>query len=315
LLIVDILQAMERFEDQLATEEETARSLRYFDFNPHKRLKGYSDKLEKQYLRLTSAADPAQVRSLYVLPKALQHVLTRYVANPDDYEPVCEQFKSIRQDLTVQGINNRFAAHVYECHARIALECGDLGEFNQCLSRILGFQTHNRLLRARSEARLLRPAAFAPLVAAPAPRAAGAHAPVSGKGGRNKGRDRGSIFGCSPALAAPVFVEVAGPDALVPVSLDEFTGYAAIYSLVHSNKLEVVSTLRGIDWGELGKISRQGPAKTTHFALQILQASRQGNQSRFMKLYRRAPGNSGWVGAYSGAVGCLRIISVCCAVL
>lgn len=31
----------------------------------------------------------------------------------------------------MQSISNRFAAHVYETHARIALESGDLPEYNQ----------------------------------------------------------------------------------------------------------------------------------------------------------------------------------------
>ena len=115
-----------RYQDKLASDTEAITAQRYFDINPCNNIKGVSNKLEKQYLRLTSAPNPSQIRPLQVLKKALEHVLTMHVSDPDDYAPVCEQFKSIRQDLKVQGINNRFAAHVYETHARIALQCGDL---------------------------------------------------------------------------------------------------------------------------------------------------------------------------------------------
>lgn len=96
---------------------------------------GTSQKLEKPYLRLTSAPDPASVRPLPVLRKTLDLLLTKWKENAA-YTYICDQFKSLRQDLTVQRIKNDFTVRVYEMHARIALEKGDLGEYNQCASQL-----------------------------------------------------------------------------------------------------------------------------------------------------------------------------------
>ncbi|KAG8078418.1 hypothetical protein GUJ93_ZPchr0007g5668 [Zizania palustris] len=95
-------------------------------------VKGTCQEIEKRYLRLTSAPDPATVRPEDVLQKALHMVET----SQKNYLYKCDQLKSIRQDLTVQRIQNELTVKVYETHARLALQAGDLPEFNQCQSQL-----------------------------------------------------------------------------------------------------------------------------------------------------------------------------------
>jgi hypothetical protein len=95
------------------------------------RLIGENRKLEKVYLRLTDFPRKEDVRPLEVLVKSLMHIKNRYLKD-EDFEWANDQLKSVRQDLTVQSIRNRFVLDVYETHARILLEHGDLNEFNQC---------------------------------------------------------------------------------------------------------------------------------------------------------------------------------------
>jgi hypothetical protein len=78
---------------------------------------GTSTKLEKQYLRLTSvsplrlffnsvftsfkAPDPTTVRPLHILKQTLGLLKEKW-KNEQNYTYICDQFKSMRQDLTVR---------------------------------------------------------------------------------------------------------------------------------------------------------------------------------------------------------------------
>ncbi|OAL03393.1 hypothetical protein IQ06DRAFT_344651 [Phaeosphaeriaceae sp. SRC1lsM3a] len=96
---------------------------------------GTNNSLEKSYFRLTAPPKPETVRPLHVLEKTLSMLRQKWKAEKN-YNYICNQFKSLRQDLTVQHIKNAFTVKVYEIHARISLEKGDLGEYNQCQTQL-----------------------------------------------------------------------------------------------------------------------------------------------------------------------------------
>lgn len=103
---------------------------------------GRCQDLEKKYFRLTSAPNPDTVRPLHVLEKTLDHLKKKW-RREKKYPYICDQFKSLRQDLTVQRIKTSFTVDAYEIHARIALEEGDLSEYNQCQTQLRALYAQN----------------------------------------------------------------------------------------------------------------------------------------------------------------------------
>ncbi|KAF8557796.1 hypothetical protein OG21DRAFT_1482033 [Imleria badia] len=92
---------------------------------------GTNAELFKDYLRLTSEPRPEMIRPYPVLQQTLIELKKRW-REKVSYDWICNQFKSLRQDLTVQRIKNEFTVQVYEIHARMALESADMVEYNQC---------------------------------------------------------------------------------------------------------------------------------------------------------------------------------------
>jgi hypothetical protein len=86
---------------------------------------------------LTTLPDPSQIRPEHILKKSLQMLKQKWKNKAADYNYISEQFRSIRQDMTIQNIQNDFTVKVYEIHARIALECYDINQFNQCQTQLI----------------------------------------------------------------------------------------------------------------------------------------------------------------------------------
>jgi hypothetical protein len=117
---------------------------------------GTSKKLEKNYFRLTTFPKEKDVRPLPILQKSLEHIKNRYIKE-EDFEWANDQLKAVRQDMTVQGIRADFVLDVYETHARILLEHGDLNEFNQCQSMIRSLTIQGGNLLKEDDEKVVEP--------------------------------------------------------------------------------------------------------------------------------------------------------------
>lgn len=103
------------------------------------KVKGTCQTLEKEYLRLTAPPKAELVRPQPILKRHLENLKEERERVGDgrrDYQWFCSQLKAVRQDCTVQHLQNVFVVDVYETHARIALEEGDLNEYNQCQTQL-----------------------------------------------------------------------------------------------------------------------------------------------------------------------------------
>ena len=99
-------------------------------------VKGTCQTLEKEYLRLTAPPRAELVRPQPILERHLANIKADRAAGRHEYLWFCSQLKAIRQDCTVQRIQNAFTVDVYETHARIALEEDDWNEYNQSQTQL-----------------------------------------------------------------------------------------------------------------------------------------------------------------------------------
>ena len=76
------------------------------------------------------------VRPENILLLQVKNIKAKYKSESVEYIWVCSQLKAVRQDMMIQHIENAFTVDTYETHARIALENGDLNEFNQCQTQL-----------------------------------------------------------------------------------------------------------------------------------------------------------------------------------
>jgi hypothetical protein len=217
-------------------------------------LVGTSQELEKPYLRLTTYPKPENVRPLEVLIKALSHIKSKYYQE-EDFEWANEQLKSVRQDLTVQRIRNKFVLDVYETHARILLEHGDLAEFNQC-------QTMIRYLCTT---------------------------------GVEPGDDTANGVACTINSSTRESDEEDGPLIQSEEASDEFRAYHVLYSLVQNSWEDLTKALVRAREIVREKEEGCCKTASSRHALEVVKAVVHNDYRAFFKLYESAPHMSAYL--------------------
>lgn len=125
----------QRFERELsANVSDFSEETEIRDLNTP--LVGTNTNLEKHYLRLTSEPKPETVRPLNILKKSFKMLNEKYIKDSANYGYLCDQLRSLRQDLTVQHIRNEFTIRVYEFNCKVSIDFDDMGEFNRCQSQL-----------------------------------------------------------------------------------------------------------------------------------------------------------------------------------
>lgn len=140
------LDRMNRFQRTWETQDTPLKDWSDRNSSISKAIVGTNQSLEKSHFRLTSDPDPASVRPESVLRAAIAMLKTKWRLERN-YSYICDQLKAIRQDMTVQRINNDLTFNVYRFHALTALEMGDLSEFNQCQTQVFQMFEDDESLR------------------------------------------------------------------------------------------------------------------------------------------------------------------------
>ncbi|KAK7957083.1 uncharacterized protein PG986_006305 [Apiospora aurea] len=118
-----------------ATNHHNSKKRKSSDFSESDPSTGNPWRSNKKLLSLSDRISQPPGLDKHILHQTLD-LLKKKWRKENNYNYICDQFKSLRQDLTVQRIKNEFTVSVYEIHARIALEKGDLGEYNQCQTQL-----------------------------------------------------------------------------------------------------------------------------------------------------------------------------------